>query len=108
MEHGLREALQAIGQERLGEMLTLKDQHSQTAQEACPCGQTAKRISRLEGKILSVFWWISYRRSYYICPDCHRCWYALDEEEHLRVGSASSGMSRSLGMTGMTVSFEEA
>ncbi len=108
LEQGLREALQSIGQASLGQLLTLKDEHTQAVQEACSCGQTARRISRREGKILSVFGWITYRRSYYGCPHCHRCWYALDEREHLRAGSASSGMSRLLGVAGVTVSFEEA
>lgn len=108
MEQGLREALQSIGQESLGQLLTLKDERHQTAQEMCSCGQTARRISRREGKILSVFGWITYRRSYYGCLHCHRCWYALDEQEHLRAGSASAVMSRLLGIAGVTVSFEEA
>lgn len=108
IEQGLRETLQRIGQESLGQLLTLKDEHDQTVQEMCSCGQSARRISRREGKLLSVFGWISYRRSYYGCPGCHRCWYALDEKESLRAGSASSVMSRLLGVAGVTVSFEEA
>ena len=108
MEQGLRETLQTVGQESLGQLLTLKDEHNQTVQAACSCDQTAKRISRREGKLLSVFGWITYRRSYYVCPHCGRCWYALDEQENLRAGSASSVMSRLLGVAGVTVSFEEA
>jgi len=108
MEQGLQEALQSIGRESLGQLFTLKDEHNQTVQEACSCGQTAQRISRREGKILSVFGWISYRRSYYGCEHCHRCWYALDEQENLRAGSVSAVMSRLLGIAGVTVSFEEA
>ncbi len=108
MEQGLRATLQSIGQESLGQLLTLKDEHNQTAQIGCACGQTARRISRREGKILSVFGWITYRRSYYGCQGCGRCWYELDERESLRAGSASSVMSRLLGVAGVTVSFEEA
>ena len=108
IEQGLRETLQRIGQESLGQLLTLKDEHNQTTQEACSCSQSARRISRREGKLLSVFGWITYRRSYYGCAHCHRYWYVLDEEENLRAGSASAVMSRLLGVAGVTVSFEEA
>ncbi|MBK6646447.1 MAG: UPF0236 family protein [Anaerolineales bacterium] len=96
IEQGLRETLQRIGQESLGQLLTLKDEHNQTTQEACSCSQSARRISRREGKLLSVFGWITYRRSYYGCAHCHRYWYVLDEEENLRAGSASAVMSRLL------------
>jgi hypothetical protein len=108
LEQGLREALQSIGQASIGQMLTLCDQQSHGVVCGCSCGQRAKRISRREAQILSIFGWVRYRRSYYACRHCGRRWYALDEREHLRAGRASAGMSRLLGMAGVTVSFEEA
>jgi len=108
LEQGLREALQSIGQESIGQMLTLRDQQSYGVECRCSCGQRAKRISRREAQILSVFGWARYRRSYYTCRYCGRRWYALDEGENLRAGRASVGMSRLLGLAGVTVSFEEA
>lgn len=108
LEHELREALQSIGQESVGQMLTLYDQQSQGVVSECRCGQRAKRVSRREAQILSVFGWACYRRSYYACRHCGRRWYGLDERENLRAGRASAGMSRLLGIAGVTVSFEEA
>ena len=108
LEQGLREALQGIGQESIGQMLTLKDQQNYGVQNECSCGEQARRISFREAKILSVFGWSAYRRSYYACEQCGCRWYALDDNEKLRAGRASAGMSRLLGLAGVTVSFEEA
>ena len=44
LEHELREALQSIGQESVGQMLTLYDQQSQGVVCGCRCGQCAKRV----------------------------------------------------------------
>jgi len=108
IEHGLREVLQNIGQESLGQILSMKDRQNYDVRCECSCGEQARRISRRRAKILSVFGWIEYRRSYYACEHCGRRWYALDEDGKLRAGRASTGMSRLLGIAGVTVSFEEA
>ena len=108
IEQGMREALREIGQESIGQMLSAKDQQTYDVQSECSCGEQARRISRREAQILSVFGWIKYRRSYYACEHCQRRWYALDEQETLCAGRASCGMKRLLGLAGITVSFEEA
>jgi hypothetical protein len=108
IEQGMREALREIGQESVGQMLSAKDQQNYDVQSECSCGEQARRISRREAQILSVFGWIKYRRSYYACEHCQHRWYALDEQENLCAGRASCGMKRLLGLAGITVSFEEA
>lgn len=108
IEQGMREALREIGQESVGQMLSAKDQQNYDVQSECSCGEQARRISRREAQILSVFGWIKYRRSYYACEHCQRRWYALDEQENLCAGRTSCGMKRLLGLAGITVSFEEA
>jgi hypothetical protein len=64
-------------------------------------------VSQREAQGLSVFGWSTYRRSYYQC-DCGTRWCALDQAHNLRAGQATPGMSRLLGLAGVTVSFEEA
>lgn len=76
IEQGLREALQSIGQGSLGRTLSIKDQQSYSVRHKCSCVEQAKRISRRGAKLLSVFGWTEYRRSYYACADCHRRRYA--------------------------------
>ena len=108
LEQGLREALQSIGKESFGKLLTMQDQQSYGVRHECTCGEQGRRVSFRAAKILSVFGWTEYRRSYYACANCNRRWYALDEDEKLRAGRVSDGMNRLLGIAGVTVSFEEA
>jgi len=107
LEQGLRNSLQEVGRNSYGKMLSMLDQQHHDIQAECECGQQGKRVSRREAQVLSVFGWSTYRRSYYQC-DCDTRWFALDQEHHLRAGQATNGMSRLLGLAGITVSFEEA
>jgi len=44
MEQGLREALQSIGQESFGQLLTMKDQQNYAVRCECSCGEQARRV----------------------------------------------------------------
>jgi hypothetical protein len=108
LEQALRDALQEIGQNSYGEMLSLLDEHTYQVEEPCACQQMGKRISRREAQLLSVFGRAKYKRSYYHCADCGRRWIPLDESQQLRPGRATRLMSSLLGIAGVSVSFEEA
>ena len=108
LEQVLRSSLQAIGQASYGEMLSMLDEQSQEVCEECRCGQMGRRVSKREARVLSVFGWVKYARSYYGCEKCGRHWVALDEAQGLRAGQATQLMSSLLGLAGITVSFEEA
>jgi hypothetical protein len=107
LEQGLRNSLQEIGRKSYGKMLSMLDQHDHDIRSDCECGQEGQRVSQREAQVLSVFGWSTYRRSYYQCR-CGCRWFALDQEHNLRAGQATEGMSRLLGLAGVTVSFEEA
>jgi len=107
LESALRSILQAIGQESYGELLTMMDEQRHGTETSCPNGGQGKRISRRQAQVLSVFGWVTYRRSYYQCTQGQH-WTPLDEAEGLRPGQATPLMSRLLGLIGITVSFEEA
>jgi hypothetical protein len=107
LEQAMRNSLQEIGRSSYGEMLSLLDQHQHGIEEDCECGGPGKRVSQRGVRVLSIFGWSTYRRSYYQC-ECGRRWFALDEEQGLRAGQATEGMSSLLGLAGITVSFEEA
>lgn len=108
VEQEMRRILQEIGSESLGQILELQDKQKHGQKKRCECQGKAERVSRRPAKLLSVFGWVSYRRSYYYCVTCGRRWYALDEQHGLRPGRATEGMIRLLGIAGVTVSFEEA
>jgi hypothetical protein len=107
LEQALRNSLQEVGRKSYGKMLSMLDQQQHGILSDCECGQEGKRVSQREAQVLSVFGWTTYRRSYYQC-ECGTRWFALDQEHDLRAGQATKGMSRLLGLAGVTVSFEEA
>ena len=107
LEQGLRNGLQEVGRKSYGKMLSMLDQHHHGILSDCECGQEGKRVSQREAQVLSVFGGSNYRRSYYQC-ECGTRWFAVDQEHNLRAGQATNGMSRLLGLAGVTVSFEEA
>ena len=108
IEESLREITREIGRNGYGKILTLLDEEKQGVVSACQCGSTGKRVSRREAKVLSVFGWVSYTRSYYQDNACGHRWHPLDECEGLRAGQATPMMSSLLALSGVTVSFEEA
>lgn len=107
MEQALRSSLQAIGQASLGQLLSVLDEQAYGPRESCTCQARGRRISRRAAQVLSVFGWVSYRRSYYQCPGCERRWLPLDQAQQLRPGRATAAMARLLGLAGISVSFEE-
>jgi len=107
LEQLLRTTLQEAGQASYGALLTAMDEQRYDVEIACPEKGAGKRISRRKAKALSIFGWITYRRSYYRCSQGgYRI--PLDEAEGLRPGEATPLMSSLLGLAGVTTSFEEA
>ncbi|MCJ7623875.1 MAG: ISKra4 family transposase [Anaerolineaceae bacterium] len=107
IEQEMRWVLKEIGKESLGEMMSMEDEIENGLTTRCECGYKAKRISRREATILSVFGWVRYQRSYYKCRQCEKNQIPLDEKHKIHPGQASRSMARLLGMAGVTVSFEE-
>lgn len=108
LEQGMREMLYAVGRESLGQMLSKEDEIEQGVKHPCACQGEARRVSSRTAKLLSVFGWIEYRRSYYHCGQCEERCVPLDEKHGLRPGQASQTMAKLLALAGVTVSFEEA
>ena len=106
LESALRNLLQEVGRESYGDLLTMMDKQRYGVDISCPNGEQGKRVSRRSAQALSVFGWVTYRRSYYQCRQGQH-WTPLDEAEGLRPGQATPLMSRLLGLIGITVSFEE-
>ena len=109
LEQALRSLLQKVGQSSYGELLSQMDEQQNGIEEACrQCGEKSRRVSKRATKVLSVFGWSNYRRSYYHCSDCQYRWAALDTSQGLRAGQATPLMRGLLALAGITVSFEEA
>ena len=100
VEQALRSGPQEIGQASLGEMLSMLGEQSCETEELCECQQIGQRVSRREAQLLSLFGMVKYKRSYYQCCACGRCWIPLDDKYHLRPGRATHMMTGLLGLAG--------
>lgn len=102
----LRQMMSQIGAACLEAYLTAQDPPYPEATTLCPCGGKAEYRFRREGKLLSVFDWVRYRRAYYVCPGCHAGQYPLDERLGLEPGQVTAGLASLLGIAGVETSFE--
>ena len=107
LENGIREMLKGVGVQTYGKVLE-KEDRKLGKRVRCECGAKAQRISKREAKVLSVFGWVSYRRSYYGCSRCGKKQNRLDKIWDLHPGEVSPAMGRLLAIAGVDSSFEGA
>jgi len=107
LENGLREMLKEIGQETYRKVLENEDQKLGKGIE-CACGAKAKRISKRGAKVMTVFGYVSYWRSYYGCAQCGKKQHRVDERWGIRPGEVSSVLGKLLAIVGVDIAFERA
>ena len=107
VENGLREMLQEVGGQAYGQVLEREDDKL-GRRVRCECGAQARRICKREAQVLSVFGWVSYRRSYYGCSRCGEKINRLDQNWELHPGEVSLVMGKLLAMAGVDIAFEKA
>ena len=72
VEGTVREMLREAGAQCVRAYLTQQDEVYPNPEIPCSCGGMASYRERREAKILGVFGWVSYRRAYYLCSQCHK------------------------------------
>jgi hypothetical protein len=107
LENGLREMVKQVGAQAYGQVLEQEDAKL-GKRVVCGCGVKAPRISKRTAKLLTVFGWIEYRRSYYGCRRCGDKHIRLDENWEIQPGAVSAVMGKLLAMAGVDLSFERA
>jgi hypothetical protein len=107
LENGMRQLLKEVGRQAYGKVLE-KEDAKLGKRVACGCGAQARRISKRGAKILTVFGWIEYQRSYYGCQRCGDKQIRLDENWGVRPGEVSPVMGKLLAVAGVDISFERA
>jgi hypothetical protein len=105
MERRIRAALLQLGQFLLGAWLLLQEGIYPDSEIKCRCGGKAHYQCRREGQLITLLGRVSYKRAYYLCPQCHQGTYPLDERLGLRPGEMSAEVESLLGMTGASVTF---
>lgn len=107
VENGIREMLKAVGIQAYEKVLEKEDQKL-GKRIGCECGGQAQRISKRDAKVMSVFGWVSYRRSYYGCSRCGEKQNRLDKIWDLHPGEVSAVMGKLLAIAGVDIAFERA
>ena len=106
LEEGMRQLLQEIGRQALGQVLEKQDPIE--ANIRCPCQQKANYRSRQEGMVITVFGRVRYKRRYYLCDSCGRGEKVLDTHLKIQPGEMSQGLKPLLALLGIQTSFDEA
>ncbi len=107
IETKMRQLVQEVGKRALGKSISAQDD-TYRQRVACACGKEACYLARREAHILSVFGWVTYRRSYHSCDNCSKGQSPLDERLGLRPGQVSAGLHPLLALMGVQTSFAEA
>ncbi len=85
LENSLRQMLKEVGAQSYGQVLEREDEQL-GKRVGCECGGQAQRISRRGAKVMTVFGWVSYRRSYYGCEVCGGKGHRLDRSGVCNLG----------------------
>lgn len=106
IEQGMREMLQEVGRQALGQVLETSDSIEPSIR--CSCGQKANYLCRRKGMVITVFGRVNYKRSYYLCDYCKRGEKPLDSRLQIEPGEMSQGLKPLLALLGIQTSFDEA
>ena len=106
VEQGMRQLLQEVGRQALGQVLEKSDQVQPSIR--CVCKNKATYRCRREGMVITVFGRVTYKRSYYICTHCGRGEKPLDKQMKIEPGQMSLGLVPLLALLGVQTSFDEA
>jgi len=108
IEERLRESVQAIGRQSLEQVLAGREAKYASRTVACACGGRAQYHSKRAGTVVSHFGRVRYRRHYYVCCDCHRGQYPLDQQLGIKPGQVSALLRSELALLGVQTAFGEA
>ena len=73
----------------------------------CKCGGSMRFVNHRQRDIHSMFGWITLKRAYYHCPDCHRSIVPYDQASGLGAEQLSPGLAKACCMLAVDDSFEQ-
>jgi len=98
IEQGMRQMLQQVGQQAMGQVLEKSDLIE--ASIRCQCQHKANYRCRREGMVITVFGRVRYKRSYYICDHCGCGEKPLDTRLKNTARRGQSGFEAIIGLVG--------
>jgi len=106
IEAGMRQALQEIGVQALG-MLLSSLQSTPLVSIPCACGGSLQYQRMRPATLVSVFGRVRYERAYYAGCSCHEGKAPLDEQYGLEPGAVTAGLAGLLSLAGIAFSYDE-
>jgi len=109
MEQSIRDWLYRVGNLLLYLWLMCLSPRYDEVSVACPhCAGQAKYQRRREGMLRTMLGQIKYKRAYYLCGECGRGHYPLDDEYGLRPNAMSAEVERLAALVGVQMPFAQA
>lgn len=105
MEQQIREMLLKLGRFLLGAWLAMLAEPYPEEVMPCQCGGEASYQYKRGGTLLTIVGEVAYKRSYYVCTDCRKGMYPLDQKLGLRPGQMSAELENLSGMVGAQLPF---
>lgn len=106
LEQVTRRLLQEVGRQGFEKLIQNKNSQYPDEKVDCQCGGEASYV-RMRGAVLrTVLGKLEAKRAYYLCVDCHKGCFPLDEELGLRPNALSAELERLVAMTGVQMPFE--
>lgn len=108
MERGIRQMLLKLGQFLMGAWLALQESPYPDETRPCPhCGEQATYQFRRGATLMTIVGQVSYHRAYYLCEQCHKGHYPLDDKLGLRPREMSAELESLAAMTGVQLPFQQ-
>jgi hypothetical protein len=105
MEKSIKEVGQAVGKEIIEWWLEAQESKYAPVEQACQCGGQAKYVRRRRGVSITLQGRVSYRRAYYLCPECGRGYYPLDKRLGIKPGEMSDEVVKQAALLGVQDAF---
>ncbi len=67
----------------------------------CVCGQEAEYVRKRQAKLRTMFGQLEVNRAYYVCSECRKGHFPLDQKLGLRPNALSAELARLVGMIGI-------
>lgn len=106
VEKATRRLVQEIGRQAIAMVVNSEEASHPTLEVACPnCRGMMPYMRRRSAQLRTLFGKTKIKRAYYLCSDCHRGCYPLDERLGLRPNAISGELERLAAMTGVLLPF---
>lgn len=105
MEITIKQMAHELGNEMMRQWLEAQDEKYPVDERPCECGNKASYVRKRKGMVITLQGRVYYRRTYYVCENCKRGGYPLDEKLAIQAGEMSQEVIKQAAMLGVQDAF---